>query len=171
MVSTAAQAPPLSGDTVGSFSAGRILRRLSSFLQGTFIFNPTFSSAAMAPSKSITISFIFSFLPGFFHDPRLAMNLVFDSMTVSSILSLLARNELPVSVTSTIASASSGGLASVAPQLNSTSAFTPCFFKYFLVMFTTSVATRLPCRSFTDFIFPPSGAASTQRTGLMLCLL
>ncbi len=37
--------------------------------------------------------------------------------------SLLARSELPVSVTSTMASANSGGLTSVAPQLNSTLRF------------------------------------------------
>ena len=41
------------------------------------------------------------------------------------ILSLLARREEPVSVTSTMASARTGGLTSVAPQLNSTLAVTP----------------------------------------------
>ena len=50
-----------------------------------------------------------------------------------------------------MASTSSWALISVAPQENSTSAFTPCFFKYFLVRFTTSVAMRLPFKSFTDF--------------------
>ena len=39
---------------------------------------------------------------------------------------LFAFSELPVSVTSTMASASRGGLTSVAPQLNSTCAVTPC---------------------------------------------
>ena len=55
----------------------------------------------------------------------LAMSCVFDSSTVSMIRSRFARNEDPVSVTSTIASASVGGLTSVAPQENSTSTFTP----------------------------------------------
>ena len=45
---------------------------------------------------------------------------------VSTIRRLLARSELPVSVISTIASASRGGLTSVAPQENSTCACTPC---------------------------------------------
>ena len=40
--------------------------------------------------------------------------------TSATIRRLLARSELPVSVTSTIASASCGGLTSVAPQENST---------------------------------------------------
>ena len=46
-------------------------------------------------------------------------------MIVSMILRWLALSELPVSVTSTMASASMGGLTSVAPQLNSTFTFTP----------------------------------------------
>ena len=41
------------------------------------------------------------------------------------IVSLLARSDEPVSVTSTMASASTGGFTSVAPQLNSTFAVTP----------------------------------------------
>ena len=56
----------------------------------------------------------------------LAISWVFDSSTVSMMLSLLARSEEPVSVTSTMASASTGGFTSVAPQLNSTLALTPC---------------------------------------------
>ncbi len=47
------------------------------------------------------------------------------SMMVSMILRWLALSELPVSVTSTMASASVGGLTSVAPQLNSTLTLTP----------------------------------------------
>ena len=45
----------------------------------------------------------------------LAINCGFDSMTVSMMRSRLARNVDPVSVASTMASASSGGLTSVAP--------------------------------------------------------
>ena len=55
------------------------------------------------------------------------MSWVLDSITVSMIFRLLARSEEPVSVTSTMASASTGGFTSVAPQLNSTLALTPCF--------------------------------------------
>ena len=55
----------------------------------------------------------------------LAINWVLDSSTVSMILRLLARSDEPVSVTSTMASASTGGFTSVAPQLNSTLAETP----------------------------------------------
>ena len=55
----------------------------------------------------------------------MAISCVFDSITVSTMRSLLARSDDPVSVTSTMASASSGGFTSVAPQLNSTFAVTP----------------------------------------------
>ena len=55
----------------------------------------------------------------------LAMSCVFDSSTVSMMRSRLARSDDPVSVTSTIASASVGGLTSVAPQENSTLTLTP----------------------------------------------
>ena len=58
-------------------------------------------------------------------ESTLAISWVLDSSTVSTMRSLLARSELPVSVTSTMASASSGGFTSVAPQLNSTLALTP----------------------------------------------
>ena len=51
------------------------------------------------------------------------------SSTVSMTRRLFARREEPVSVTSTMASASTGGFTSVAPQENSTVAFTACCFK------------------------------------------
>ena len=54
------------------------------------------------------------------------MSCVFDSSTVSMIRRRLARSDEPVSVTSTIASASRGGFTSVAPQENSTLTLTPC---------------------------------------------
>jgi hypothetical protein len=53
-------------------------------------------------------------------------------------------------VTSTMASASTGGFTSVAPQLNSTRALTPCCARYRLVVPTNSVAMILPSRSRTD---------------------
>jgi hypothetical protein len=55
----------------------------------------------------------------------LANSWVFDHISVSMILSRLARSDEPVSVTSTIASASMGGLTSVAPHENSTFTLTP----------------------------------------------
>ena len=80
----------------------------------------------MAPCSSMRISSSFCRLAGSSHDPLLAINWVFDSSTVSMMVSLLARSDEPVSVTSTMASASTGGFTSVAPQLNSTLAVTPC---------------------------------------------
>ena len=59
----------------------------------------------------------------------------------------LARSDDPVSVTSTIASASCGTFTSVAPQENSTRAVTPWRARYFSVMRTTSVAMIFPSRS------------------------
>jgi hypothetical protein len=53
------------------------------------------------------------------------MSCVFDSMTVSRMRSRLARSVEPVSVASTIASASTGGFTSVAPHENSTFDVTP----------------------------------------------
>ena len=52
------------------------------------------------------------------------MNFVFVYISVSTIRSLFARSELPVSVMSTIASTRSGTLTSVAPHENSTSTAT-----------------------------------------------
>ena len=100
----------------------------------------------------------------------LAISCVFDSSTVSMILSLLARRLEPVSVTSTMASASTGGFTSVAPQLNSTLAVTPCFARYRFVVATSSVAMILPSRSCTVWKSDASGTASTQRTLPKLCL-
>src|SRR5206468_6458887 len=54
---------------------------------------------------------------------------VADSSTVSTMRRRLARRDEPVSVTSTMASASCGTFTSVAPQENSTWAFTPCLAK------------------------------------------
>ena len=48
------------------------------------------------------------------------MSCVFDSITVSRMRRRLARSVDPVSVASTMASASTGGFTSVAPHENST---------------------------------------------------
>ena len=99
----------------------------------------------------------------------LAMSWVFDSSTVSMIRRRLARSVDPVSVASTIASASTGGLTSVAPQENSTFTVTPCRAKYARVTRTSSVATVLPSRSRADRNGDSSGTASTHFTLPKLC--
>ena len=53
------------------------------------------------------------------------MSCVFVSISVSMMRRRLARSVDPVSVASTMASASTGGFTSVAPHENSTSTFTP----------------------------------------------
>ena len=98
-------------------------------------------------------------------EPRRALQQLGDDAQV------VGPSELPVSVTSTMASASRGGLTSVAPQLNSTWAVTPCCASQRRVRSTTSVAMRLPCRSLTVWIGESLGTASTQRTGRRLTLL
>ena len=100
----------------------------------------------------------------------LAMSCVFDSMIVSMMRRRLARSVDPVSVASTMASASTGGFTSVAPHENSTLTLTSCSAKYWRVTRTSSVAIVLPSRSFADLIAESSGAASTQRTLPKLCL-
>ncbi len=65
-------------------------------------------------------SSIFFLFQGSFQDSLFAISLVVDSSKVSTILSLCALKEDPVSVKSTIASTSLGVLISVAPQENST---------------------------------------------------
>jgi hypothetical protein len=69
-----------------------------------------------------------------------------------------------------MASASSGSLASVAPQLNSILALTPRSSSQRLVTPTSSVATILPSRSATLWMSDACGTASTQRTLPKLCL-
>ena len=77
----------------------------------------------------------------------LAISCVFDSITVSMMRSRLARSVDPVSVASTMASASTGGLTSVAPQENSTLTSTFSASKYALVTRTSSVAIVAPSKS------------------------
>ena len=100
----------------------------------------------------------------------LAINWVFDSMTVSTMRSRFARSDDPVSVTSTMASASIGGFTSVAPHENSTLTRTRWRSKYARVTRTSSVATVLPSRSCGERMGESSGAASTHRTLPKLCL-
>src|SRR5579875_1706710 len=87
--------------------------------------SPTLPAASIALLRSMTSVSILRRFSGSFHASWLAMNFVLDLRTVSTMRRPLARNEEPVSVTSTMASASTGGFTSVAPQENSTLAFTP----------------------------------------------
>src|SRR5208283_2577724 len=129
IVLTASHSPSLNGEMVGFFNAGSTPSTLARSLLFTFSIRPTLPSALMAPSRSIRMSSILRRFQSSLQAPRLAMNCVLDSITVSMMRSLLARSDEPVSVTSTIASASTGGFTSVAPQENSTLAVTPNFAK------------------------------------------
>ncbi len=110
---------------VGFFNAGSTSSTASRCCFSTFSMRPTLPMALMAPSSSILMSSSLRRFQASSQESTLAINCVFDSSTVSTMRSLLARSEEPVSVTSTMASASTGGLTSVAPQLNSTLALTP----------------------------------------------
>ena len=77
----------------------------------------------------------------------LAMSCGFDSRTVSMIRRWLACRVDPVSVASTMASASLGGFTSVAPHENSTLTLTRRVAKYDSVARTSSVAIVAPARS------------------------
>ena len=75
----------------------------------------------IAPCNIKSDIFNLLFLPRITPGIRIGDQLQFHfRRTVSRIRRRLARRELPVSVTSTMASASTGGLTSVAPQLKST---------------------------------------------------
>ncbi|OQB91119.1 MAG: hypothetical protein BWX84_01556 [Verrucomicrobia bacterium ADurb.Bin118] len=136
-----------------------------------FILSPTIVSASSAPFNSIASVSILRRFHGSFQASWLAIKRGVELSNSSTIRSLLARSDEPVSVTSTMASTSSCAFTSVAPQENSTSALTPCFLRYFFVRFTTSVAMRLPWRSFTVLTGECSGTHKTQRAGLRDTLL
>ena len=112
---------------VGRLSAGSTVSTAARLSRCTLSISPTLPSALMAPSSSIVMSSSLRRFHSSSQEALLAMNCVFDSSTVSMMRSLLARSDDPVSVTSTIASARTGGFTSVAPQENSTRAVTPNF--------------------------------------------
>ena len=95
------------------------------------------------------------------------MKRVVVSSISSRIRRRLARREEPVSVMSTMASATPGmpALTSVVPQENSTSASMPRPARKRRVTPTSSVATRLPRRSSRERMAESSGTAMTQRRG------
>src|SRR5260370_17922878 len=170
MVLTATQSGSLKGEMVGRFNAGSTAKTPSRSRFITFNINPTRPWAASAPQSIRAMFSIFLRLSVSCQAALLAINFVFDSNTVSMMRSLLARRELPVSVTSTMASARTGGFTSVAPHENSTRTGTFFFSKYCLVTLTNSVAIVQFFKSSADLYAESSGTASTQRTLPRLCL-
>src|SRR5712671_5684454 len=119
-VLTATHSPSAKGATVGFFNAVRRPRTAGKSALRTLSIRPTRPCAAIAPLSMTARFSIFSRREGSAQAALFATSCVLDSRTVSRILKWFARSELPVSVTSTMASASNGGLTSVAPQENST---------------------------------------------------
>src|SRR5687768_10169340 len=115
----------LSDDTVGRCRAGRSAMSLSRSARFALSINPTRPCASIAALRSSARFSILVFFHGSPSAPALAINCVLDSMMVARIRSRLARSVDPVSVASTIASASTGGFTSVAPHENSTSTVRP----------------------------------------------
>ena len=119
---------------IGERRDGRLLQRRQQLRARAAGCRGARSSSGRPPSaarQDLSISAMlssFSLLPRIGVAPAaLAINRVVLCSTSSTIRRLFARSELPVSVTSTMASASRGGLTSVAPQENSTLAVTPCW--------------------------------------------
>ena len=163
IVSTAIHSGLLSGEIVGLRKAGRAAATCASFAFGRLNLRPTMCWAARAPCSISTICSIFARLAGLAQAALLAMRTVVVSMSWATMRSLLALIEEPVSVMSTIASASSGTFTSVAPQENSTSHSMPCALNQRRVVSTSSVATRLPARSLAVWTGEASGTQRTQR--------
>src|SRR5271156_97614 len=170
IVFTATHPGSLKVEIVGFCSAGNTFSTALKSSRRTFSINPTLLEARIAPCSINTIFSAFSFFQASAAAARFIMNTVADSSTVSTILNRCARSEAPVSVTSTIASASCGTFTSVAPQEKSTRARTSCRAKNPSVIFTISVAITFPAKSPTERIAESSGTASTQRTRAILCL-
>src|SRR6185369_13834859 len=120
IVLTATHSSSLNEEIVGRCSAGSCCSTLSRSRRRTFSIRPTRPCASIAARSSDDMfsSFV-RFHPSASASP-LAMSCVFDSRTVSRIRNRFARSVEPVSVASTMASASTGGLTSVAPHENST---------------------------------------------------
>src|SRR5580704_14995556 len=106
MVLMATQSGSLSAEMVGFLRAGKTPRTAARSSRCTLRSNPTLLAAAIAPcSMSMRFS-AFSRFHGSAAAARFMMNTVADSSTVSTMRRRLARREEPVSVTSTMASAS-----------------------------------------------------------------
>jgi hypothetical protein len=163
IVFTATHSSSLSDEMVGRCRAGSSDSTAWRSGRFTLSIRPTRPCASIAALSSNAMFSIFVRLAASASADRLAMNWVLDSMTVSRMRNRFARSVEPVSVASTMASASTGGFTSVAPHENSTFTFTLCRSKYARVTRTSSVATVLPPRSAADRMEESSGAAGTQR--------
>ena len=135
------------GEIVGLSKAGTSFVTFFRFFFSTLSIRPTFPSALRTASSKRAILSILALFHSLFAASLFAIKRVVDVHSSSIIFKLFARNEEPVSVISTIASASLGGFTSVAPQLNSTLALIPFSAKYFFVIPTASVEMRFPSRS------------------------
>jgi hypothetical protein len=166
ITSMATQAPSARLDTVGVCREGSVATTFRSFALGTFILRPTFSSARSAAFRSIMIFSIFVFFHLSLSAALLATTTVSDSRMVSTMRRLLATSEAPVSVTSTMASARSGGFASVAPQEYSTVASMFFDLRKRRVKPTSSVAIFLPLRPLMFLMGESAGTATTHLTPL-----
>src|SRR5918996_4384336 len=112
-----------SGLTVGLLRAGSSFNSLSNFSFRTLTNMWSFFRPSTTPLRSAIMSAIFSRLAGSLRDFLFAISTAVDSATVSIILSLFWASVVPVSVISKMASTSSGGLASVAPNERKISTF------------------------------------------------
>ena len=100
---------------VGVPSAGNTSSTLLRCERGTFIIRPTRPAAAIAPFSSSSRRSILRRFHSSACASLFAMKRGVLSSTVSTTRNRFARIDEPVSETSTIASASSGGFTSVAP--------------------------------------------------------
>ena len=170
MVLTATQSGSLKDEMVGRCRAGSCAITVSRSARFTFSISPTRPCAAIAAFSSSAMVSIFSRFHGSSMARGLATSCVLLSINVSMMRRRLARSVEPVSVASTIASASTGGFTSVAPHENSTSTSASRALNHCCVTRTSSVATRLPFRSCAVLNGESSGTASTHFTVPKLCL-
>ena len=170
MVLIATQSGSLRCEMVGLRSAGSRAVMPARFAFLAFIIRPTRPSAARQEASIREMLASFACFHGSASAAWLAIRRGVLASTSSTMRRLLARSEPPVSVISTIASASRGGFTSVAPHENSTWAVTPWRARYSVVRCTTSVAMRLPCRSATFRTGESFGTHSTHRLGRRLTL-
>mmetsp|Transcript_31219 Transcript_31219/g.99550 ORF Transcript_31219/g.99550 Transcript_31219/m.99550 type:complete len:226 (-) Transcript_31219:458-1135(-) len=170
--STATKSESMRALTVGDCSEGSSWQNSLTLSARRFILRPMLVRPSMAPCSSSARSSILRRFSGSSHAARLATSRVVLARMVSTILSLLATREEPVSVMSTMAPMpGSPALTSVAPHEYSTF-FTamPRSAKNFSVVWTSSEQTMVPARSAAVCTCESSGTAMTQRAGLEVAL-
>ena len=125
IVLTASHSPSLRCEMVGRFSAGSTASTASQIVLVHVQHQPDLAQRVDGAFEQHADVFQLAALPGVLPGRRVGDQLRVRFEHRSMMRSLLARSDEPVSVTSTMASASTGGFTSVAPQLNSTLAVTP----------------------------------------------